>query len=89
MSVEGWRAMDGWRRAAFAGIVRVRSGAVGSADAGQPCCKCGRGWVLNLSGMTGTSGSSARRIVDSGDWLGIERLLPVELMALGRRLIAL
>lgn len=81
--VDGRRYLDGYSRAALAGIVNVLSGTASSAGLDHPCSKSGLESILNLSGITGTSGSSALRIVDNGDWREIEeRVLPIELMAL-------
>lgn len=81
--VDGRRYLDGYSRATLASVVNVLSGAVSSAGLDHPCVKGGLESSLNLSGITGTSGSSALRIVDRGDWRDMdERVLPLELMAL-------
>lgn len=88
--VDGRLYLDGYSRATLAGIVNVLSSTASSAGLDHPCIKSGLEPSLNLSGIIGTSGSSALRIVDNGDWRDMEeRVLPVELMALVEWLIVL
>lgn len=81
--VDGRRYLEGYSRATLAGMVNILSGTASSEGLDHPCGKSGPESILNLSGITGTSGSSALCIVDNGDWRDMEeRVLAMELMAL-------